>query len=254
MDLATLLGLLIAFALVGMAIFMGGEITAFLDIPSVLIVVLGTFAVTTVSFTLKEIIVAQGLMFKALLYPQVNAQKAAKDLLDLAQKARTTGLLSIQNEARNAPSRYLKTGLSMAVDGVAPDVIERVMRTDLAGMIERHARGVAVLRRSAEIAPAMGLIGTLIGLVQMLGNLDNPAAIGPAMAVALLTTLYGAVLSNMFFLPVAAKLEAISAEEVMIRKINMTGVLAIARQENPRQLEMLLNTLLPPSLRLALFD
>ena len=254
MDLATVIGLVLGFTLVAAAIMLGGSIGAFIDIPSVLIVVMGTLAITTVSFTLKEIIKGQGLLLKTVLFKIPDAAEEAKMLIELAQKARANGLLAVQGDVDNLDDPYLKNGLTLAVDGTAPEVIEEVMKTDTAGMMERHTSGVQIFKKSAEVAPAMGLIGTLIGLVQMLGNLDDPSKIGPAMAVALLTTMYGAILANMVFSPLAGKLERNSNEEVRLRKIYMTSVLSIVRQENPRQLEMVLNTILPPSNRISVFD
>lgn len=254
MDLATVVGLLAGFALVAMAITLGGSIGAFIDPPSILIVVAGTFCITTVSFTLKEVIKAQGLMLKTVLFSMPDAAEEAKMLLEMAQKARANGLLSIQEDVDKLSDEFLKKGLTLGVDGSSPDVIERVMKTEIAGMQERHMKCVLVFKKSAEVAPAMGLIGTLIGLVQMLGNLEDPSAIGPAMAVALLTTMYGAVMANMVFNPLSAKLERNTAEEVALRKIYMMAVVSIVKQENPRQLEMLINTVLPPALRVSVFD
>ena len=142
----------------------------------------------------------------------------------------------------------------MVVDGSNGDEIEKVLKEKINAIANRHGKSVSVIRKLAEVSPAMGLIGTLVGLVQMLGNLDDPSTIGPSMAVALLTTFYGAVLSNMVFSPLATKLERNSAEEALLNTIYITGVTSIGRQENPRRLEMLLNTLLPPAQRVQVFD
>ncbi|MCW8835765.1 MAG: MotA/TolQ/ExbB proton channel family protein, partial [Rhodospirillales bacterium] len=132
--------------------------------------------------------------------------------------------------------------------------VEAIMRQDMHATIQRHSKSTNVLRKAAEFAPAMGLIGTLIGLVQMLGNLDDPSTIGPSMAVALLTTFYGAVLANMVFMPLASKLERNSGEEALVNNVFLLGATSIGRQENPRRLEMLLNSLLPPTKRVRYFD
>ena len=142
----------------------------------------------------------------------------------------------------------------MVVDGSKSDEIERVMTRKVNAMAVRHAKAAGVLRKAADVSPAMGLIGTLVGLVQMLGQLDDPSTIGPSMAVALLTTFYGAVLSNMVFSPLASKLERNSDEEMLLNNIYVTGVTSIGRQENPRRLEMLVNTLLSPADRVQHFD
>ncbi|MDP6174967.1 MAG: MotA/TolQ/ExbB proton channel family protein, partial [Rhodospirillales bacterium] len=145
-------------------------------------------------------------------------------------------------------------GISMIVDGTPTGEVETIMRRDMQATLQRHRRSAAVLRRAAEFSPAMGLIGTLIGLVQMLGNLDDPTTIGPSMAIALLTTFYGAVLANMVFIPLASKLERNSAHEEMVSGVYLTGTISIGRQENPRRLEMLLNSIMPPAQRIQFFD
>ena len=255
MDIATLIGLVIGFGLVAAAIVTGGSPAAFIDVPSILIVIGGTFAITTVSFSLGEIIKGQGLMLKAVLYKAPDPSAAALQVLELADLARKNGVLGMQESLKNLENLpFLQKGLAMVVDGTPGDDVERVMRQEVRSMGERHLKSASILRRAGEIAPAMGLIGTLVGLVQMLGNLDDPSSIGPSMAVALLTTFYGAVLSNMVFNPIAAKLERNSAEEVLLNQVYLLGAGSIGRQENPRRLEMLLNTMLPPAKRVQYFD
>jgi chemotaxis protein MotA len=254
MDIATLVGLIAGFALVLMAILLGGSIGPFIDPPSILIVVAGSFAITTVSFNLGEVINAQMVMLKTILGSLPDPVEECKQMLEIAQKARANGLLGIQGDIEQIENAFLKQGLTLAVDGSNPEVIERVMNTDTASMAERHTNSIAVYKKAAEVAPAMGLIGTLIGLVQMLGNLDDPSKIGPAMAVALLTTMYGAILANMVFNPLAAKLERNSTSEIALRKVYTLSVMSIVRQENPRQLEMMLNTILPPAKRISVFE
>lgn len=254
MDIATLLGLFGGFGLVIGAIFLGGSLGAFIDIPSILIVVAGTLLVTTISYSLPEMLKAQGLYMKTLFFSAPNLQEEVKFILSLAQKSRANGLLSIQGEVDQISNDFLKKSLTQAVDGANPEFIEGMMKTDTATMISRHEKGVNILKRSAEVAPAMGLIGTLIGLVQMLGNLSDPNSIGPSMAVALLTTMYGAILANMVFGPLAAKLERNSNIEVAARQIYLYSVLSMVKQENPRQLEVTLNSLLEPKDRVNVFD
>jgi chemotaxis protein MotA len=137
-------------------------------------------------------------------------------------------------------------GMSMAIDGTPGEEIERIMQRELQATSHRNTRTVSILRKAADISPAMGLIGTLVGLVQMLGNLEDPSTIGPSMAIALLTTFYGAILANMVFTPLASKLERNSADETLINTLYVMAAASIGRQENPRRLEMLLNTVLPP--------
>ncbi|MBM3554342.1 MAG: flagellar motor protein MotA, partial [Alphaproteobacteria bacterium] len=223
--------------------------------PSILLVVAGTFAVATVSFSLQEIVRAQKVMFKTLFYHLADPSDAAIEMLQLSERARKEGVLALQQSLDQLEDKpFLHHALVMVVDGTSVDDVDRIMRSEIAAMAGRHIRSGLVFRRSAEIAPAMGLIGTLVGLVQMLANLSDPANIGPAMAVALMTTFYGAVLANMVFTPISTKLERNSQEEMLVNQIHLLGAVSIGRQENPRRLELLLNTLLPPSKRVSYFD
>lgn len=255
LDLATLIGLAGSFVLIGAAIALGGAWNAFVNLPSILIVVGGTIGVTMVSFSLGEMLQAQKLLARSFTYPRRDARDAAHRMLDLAEKARREGLLSLQNSMtalRDAP--FLARGLTMVIDGTPGADAERVMRTEMHAIAERHIRSAGILRRAAEVSPAMGLIGTLVGLVQMLGRLDDPSTIGPAMAVALLTTLYGAILGTMVFSPLAGKLEKRSVEEALLNEVYLLGVGSIGRRENPRRLEMMINTVLPPAKRIAVYQ
>lgn len=254
MDLATVVGLLAGFGLVAAAVAMGGSVAAFWDMPSLLIVVGGTFAVTMTCFSLGEFFRTPRLLLQTLFFKMANPTQEARLMLEFAQKARAKGLVALQKDLHVIDDAYLRQCLALAVDGIDVNAIENTMRNDTSSMLERHQQGISILRKAGDVAPAMGLIGTLIGLVQMLGNLSNPEAIGPAMAVALLTTFYGAVLANMVFIPLANKLERNSNAEYLLRRLYHVGVVSVAKQENPRQLEVMLNTILPPSQRISVFD
>ena len=254
-DLAGVLGLGVGFAVLLIAAVLGGAPGAFIDLPAILIVFGGTFAVTTISFSLPEIWRAQRLMLVALFSRTPDCGQAARRVLDLARLARTEGVLALERQLaqlRDAP--FLRRAVGLVVDGATPEDVEDVMAQEQSAIQGRHAKSASILRKAAEVAPAMGLIGTLVGLVQMLGQLDNPSAIGPAMAVALLTTFYGAVLANMVFAPLASKLDRNSAEEALVNRLYVIGAAAIGRQENPTRIEMLLNTVLPPEKRLGSLD
>jgi len=255
LDLATVVGLVCGFGMVAAAIILGGSPESFFNPPSVLIVVGGTFAITTACFSVAEMGRTFRTVSKALFYSTREPSDAATQVLQIAELARKKGVLALQNILGSIPGEpFLHKGISMVVDGTPGEEIENIMRGDLQATIQRHAKSTNVLRRMGEISPAMGLIGTLIGLVQMLGNLDDPATIGPSMAVALLTTFYGAVLANMVFLPLAAKLERNSQHEALINSVYLMGATSIGHQENPRRLEMLLNSVLPPAQRVRYFD
>jgi chemotaxis protein MotA len=172
---------------------------------------------------------------------------AAIHMLQIAEIARRQGNLAIQQYLPGlASAGMFYRGMSMAIDGTPGEEIERIMQRELQATSHRNTRTVSILRKAADISPAMGLIGTLVGLVQMLGNLEDPSTIGPSMAIALLTTFYGAILANMVFTPLASKLERNSADETLINTLYVMAAASIGRQENPRRLEMLLNTVLPP--------
>ena len=255
MDIATVLGLLIGFGLIITAMVLGGSLTAFIDTPSIMIVVGGTFAVTMISFTIREMARAFKAVMLIVFRSPGDAGDAGSELLELAEHARKEGVLALQkvlSQFEGVP--FLHRAMQLVTDGTPGDEVDRIMRKELQSMRSRHSQSAGVLRRAAEVSPAMGLIGTLVGLVQMLGGLDDPATIGPAMAVALLTTFYGAVLANMVFSPLATKLERNSAAETLLNEVYVTAAASIGRQENPRRLEMLLNTLLPPAKHLAHFE
>lgn len=255
MDFFSVLGLLIGFGLVATAMVLGGSPTAFIDLPSILIVLGGTFGVTMVSFTVREMVRAGKAIALIVLGRPDDAAAAGSQLLQLAEHARQEGVLALQKVLSQFEGEpFLHKAMQLVTDGTPGDEVERIMRRQMQSMNSRHQQSSGVLRRAAEVSPAMGLIGTLVGLVQMLGNLEDPSTIGPAMAVALLTTFYGAVLANMVFSPLAAKLDRNSSEEFLLNEVYVTAAASIGRQENPRRLEMLLNTLLPPARQISHFD
>jgi len=254
-DVATMFGVSGAFLVIGAAMVLGGSPGSFVDLPAILIVIGGTFLVTMVSFSMAEVVQAQRVMLRAVVYHAESPRTAALRILNLADAARRDGLLALQKDLNaSRHSRFLTHAISLVVDGLPTDEIEHNLGCERHATSERHARSAGVLRRAGEVAPAMGLIGTLVGLVQMLGNLQDPSAIGPAMAVALLTTFYGAVLANMVFHPLATKLERNSEIEAMVNQIYVIGTASISRQENPRRLEMTLNAILAPAQRVSYFD
>lgn len=255
LDFTTVFGIILTFVLIGIAILIGKSDANFFNLPSFLIVVLGTMTVTAVSFSWEEFANAGKVIGNSLFRKRLAGSIMARQLMDVSVLAKKRGLLALssaENELKKDP--HLFKAVQIVTDGYSPEDIERVLAQDLDALVERHRRSANILRRASEISPAMGLIGTLIGLVQMLANLQDPETIGPAMAVALLTTFYGAILGTAVFAPMAAKLERNSNEEAMIRTLIMIAMSSIARQDNPRRLEMLLNSELPPSERIKYFD
>lgn len=255
MDLATILGLGGGIMLVMIAILLGGSASAFIDIPSLIIVLGGTISVTMISFSIPEILNTQRLLLQTIFTARDDVQKIAREVIAISERARRQGEKDIERLMKSISDKpMLARGFAMILDGIPPAEVEHMLRQEVTAMVNRHNRSAGVLRRAAEVAPAMGLIGTLVGLVQLLGNLQQPESIGPAMALALLTTLYGAVLANMVLAPLASKLERNSANEAMVLSVYAIGASSISRQENPRRLEMLINSILPPSKRVRYFE
>lgn len=255
-DGATVLGLGAAVVVLAAGIAFSGSIAAFFDLPSFLIVIGGTAAATMVCFNFADLRHTLSALRETVVTRVRDPRDAAYSMLELADYARKNGALRLQGAvlARFVHEPVLHKGLALVIDGVPDAEIDALVRDDMLTGEDRTLRAAAVLRKAAEIAPAMGLIGTLIGLVQMLGNLGDPKAIGPAMAIALLTTFYGAVLANLVLNPLAAKLERNTADERLMQEIQRVGLLSIARKENVRRLEIALNSLLPAERKVQFYD
>lgn len=254
MDIGTLVGLIIAWALVIWSMLIGAGIAPYIDLPSFLIVGGGTAGVVMASVPIPKFIVALKSISKALFYVHQSEQNLISQLVDFAVKARRDGILSLESEEENMKDEFLKKGIRLAVDGTEPEVIKSVLELDFENMIDRHKNNISAVSIFIDIAPAMGMVGTLIGLVAMLLNMSDPSAIGPAMAVALITTFYGSVFANMIFTPLTIKMGIRSAEEQHLRQIMLVGIMSIQSGENPRVVEQKLNTFLPPSQRKSQFE
>lgn len=250
MDIATIIGLLLAFGMIAASVIMGGgTFAAFWDTASVLMVLGGTTGAVLTCFPLKTLIKTPRVVLKSFLYKSPSPAELIKQLVSLAETARRDGLLALEARLAEIDNSFIKLGIQMAVDGTRPEVIEDVMRTEIESMTLRHREGKALLEQLGKFAPAFGMIGTLLGLIIMLGNMSDPSSIGSGMAVALTTTLYGAVLANGSFLPLAEKLGYISKQETVACEIVIRGIMAIQSGENPRIIEQKLSTFLPPASR-----
>lgn len=247
MDLATLVGLLGSFAFVIMAMVMGGDLGAFIDVPSILIVICGSLFVVLMKYNLGQFLGATKIAAKAFLFKADKPEELITKAVELADSARKGGFLAL--EEAEIPNAFMAKGVSMLVDGYDADVVRGTLRKDIALTTERHETGSSIFKALGDVAPAMGMIGTLIGLVAMLSNMSDPKAIGPAMAVALLTTLYGAILANMVSIPIADKLDLRSAEEALNRSLIVDAVLGIQDGQNPRVIEGLLKNYLQTNKR-----
>lgn len=251
MDLASIIGILLAFGLILGAILTaeGASLSAFIDYPSMLVVIGGAIAAAMMCFPLKRIIGLPMVTKKVFLNKPENVPQLIEQLVSLAETARRDGLLALESRLDDIDNRFVALGIQMAVDGTRPEVVEDILRTEMDAVATRHRDGKAVLDQLGRFAPAFGMIGTLMGLIIMLGNMSDPSSIGAGMAVALITTLYGAVVSNAIFLPFAEKLGFINKQELLSMEIVVRGVLAIQSGENPRVIEQKLNTFVPPKQR-----
>lgn len=250
MDLATLLGMIGAMAIVGAAILTGGSAPVFFNVPSILIVIGGTVLTVMIKFSLKQFLGAFKVAGRAFSHKTQEPEKLIAEIVQLANIGRKEGLLAL--EKAEVTETFLKEGIRMLIDGNSQEVVEAVMNKDMQQTIDRHSWGEKVFRATGDVAPAMGMIGTLIGLVLMLGNMADPKAIGPAMAVALLTTMYGAFLANVIFMPMLTKLEGFTAYEIRYREMVITGLRGIARSESPRNIQDQMAANLPPKMQAKL--
>jgi chemotaxis protein MotA len=243
-DLATLIGVAAAVGCIIVAIMMGGEMGMFVNGPSIMIVVAGTFAVVTIKFSLSDMMGALGVALKAFVNKVQHPSEIIEQSIELANVARKDGLLGLENvEVKN---EFLAKGITMVVDGNPPELVHKILSKEISLSIERNETGLSIFKAMGDVAPAMGMIGTLIGLVQMMSNMSDPKSIGPAMAVALLTTLYGAVIATVFALPIADKLALRSNEERLTKSMILESISAIQEGLNPRMIEGLLSIYLTP--------
>ncbi len=247
MDIASLVGVLAAFGIIAGSIMLGGPFIIFVNVPSILVVVGGTFAVTLMRITLADFLGSFKVGLKGFFYKLDNPQQLIEEAVEMANIARKEGLLAL--EGREISNEFLKNGIGLCIDGHSPEIVRNLLSKDINVAIERHTRGADMFKAMAVYAPAMGMIGTLIGLVQMLSNMSDPAAIGPAMAVALLTTLYGAVIANAFAQPLAEKLLLIRDNERLNKSLILEAIAAIQDGTNPRVMQQLLSTYLPEGKR-----
>jgi len=249
MDIATILGVISAFGLVLIAIFMGGGIQLFINIPALMIVVGGTLGATMINYPLKEVFGVLNVVKKAIFTRNISGNELINRFIGFAKKSRKEGILALEGEIKDVTDEFLKKGVQLSIDGLEPQEISDVLETEVNFIRSRHQLGAEIFSTMGAFAPALGMIGTLIGLVQMLQTMDDPGSIGPAMAVALLTTFYGSIIANIVCLPIAGKLRTRSKEEVLAKEMSIQGIISISNGDNPRILEQKLLAFIPPNLR-----
>ena len=247
MDLATVIGMVGGIGFIVMAMILGGELGMFVDVPSVLIVFCGSIFVVMSQFTLGQFFSAGKVAGKAFMFKIDTPDMLIEKIVEMADAARKGGFLALEEaEIENA---FMQKGVDMLVDGHDIEVVRETLYKDIQMTTERHEFGASIFKGLADVAPAMGMIGTLVGLVAMLSNMDDPKAIGPAMAVALLTTLYGAFLANVICLPICAKLGNRKEEEKLNQSLVLDGIVGIADGQNPKVIEGILKNYLAASKR-----
>lgn len=241
-----LIGIVVGMVLVFWSIDQSGELFNFYDFPAIVITVFGSFSALIISFPIKSILKIPIMIKKLISSPPNNRKELVTIFTDLARKARKDGLLALEDDISAIDNEFLVSGLQMVIDGVEPDNIKEIMESKLDALEDRHRSGQAVFSKWGEFAPAFGMIGTLIGLVVMLAELEDPSMIGSGMSVALITTFYGSLLANMIFIPIASNLAVQTDEEIYTGEMIIDGVLAIQRGSNPRVVEDKLLTYLSP--------
>ena len=252
-DITTILGIFSGTALIFMAIFLGGGLETFISIRSLMITVGGTLAATFINYPLPEVLRLVTVTKKAFFNKSLIPSEIISLLVRLAEKARRQGILSLEREMENIEDDFLKNAVQLAVDGTEPELIREILASEVSYLQERHKLGQSIFQSMAAYAPAFGMIGTLIGLIQMLRTLNDPASVGPGMAVALITTFYGALMANLVFLPMAGKLRTRSEQEVFIKELIIEGIISIQSGDNPRIVEDRLKVFLPPKIRQSSF-
>ncbi len=255
-DFSVLLGLVGAFAFVGIGIGLYSSVGAFLNLPSFLIVLGGTLCAAMVSFAPSDVVRAFGSVFRLIFGFYQPAVNVAPSIMRASDIVHANGLLSLQKNYMKSISAksFWAEGLNLMIDGMTGSECEQIMRSRMMNKYSSRMNGVSFLNKMAEIAPAMGLIGTLIGLVQMLSTMSDPSTIGPAMAVAMLTTFYGALFAYLFCLPLASRLEQYAENQLAQNQLCLVGFKAVDSAQNPRKTQMELNALLPAEYQLNYFE
>lgn len=248
MDIATLMGIIVAFGLVISSILVGGPGAWFINYPSIMIVLGGTTGATLIAYPLSEVLSVFGVVRNVFLHHTQSAGKLVPVIVDFAKKARQEGILSFESQLKDMEDPFLAKGMQLAIDGMESNSIEDVLSTEIAYLEERHRLGAEIFSTMGTFAPAVGMLGTIIGLVQMLMQMEDPSSIGAPMAVALLTTFYGTLLANLLFLPIAGKLKTRSKQEILLKNLVIEGIISIQSGDNHRIVEQKLKAFLSPKL------
>ena len=251
MDLGSVVGLALGGGMIGVTILLSGQLSLFISISSVLTVVFGSFGALLVANPLNRVLGIMKYVNIVFRVPNFEEELIISQLVTFSEKARREGLLALEDDLEEVGDQFLRNGIQLVVDGTDPEVIRNILYQQVNQTQARHAIGIKVFEDWGKFAPAFGMIGTLMGLIQMLGNLEDKSAIGIGMALALITTLYGAIMANLVFVPMAAKLEDRDRDEVLVKEIMIEGILSIQQGDNPRILEQKLTAFVAPERRHA---
>lgn len=252
MDLGTVFGITLGFAMIIMGIVTSSAgLIIYWNIPSLFITIGGSFAALMVSNPVNRVLAIFRYFQLVLRVPNYEEERVISTLVTFSEKARREGLLALEDDLEEVDEDFMRKGLQLVVDGTDPEIIKGILYTELNQLQERHQDGITIFDQWGKLAPAFGMLGTLIGLIAMLANLNDQNAIGQGMSTALITTLYGALLANLIFIPVRSKLELRDKYETLVREIMVEGILSIQSGDNPRILEEKLLSFLPPARREA---
>jgi chemotaxis protein MotA len=251
-DMLSLIGIVFGFAMITISIMIDSSLALFVSVPGIMITVGGSFAALLIHFNTEQVVGVLKTSRHIFKKKEIDYQEIIEIFTELARKARREGLLGLEDDIERFDDPFYKKGIRLMVDALDPDLIKDILETEINFTLERHEVGQKVFRAWGTLAPSFGMIGTLIGLIQMLSQLDDPSALGPAMALALLTTFYGALLANLLFIPMAGKLELKSEEEALAKYLMLEGIIGIQSGMNPRILEEKLKSFVGPRLETQL--
>lgn len=253
MDIATVIGLLLAWgALLGALTMEGGKVGDLVNPSAFVLVIGGTLGATVIAFSLKQILGLPAIVRNAFFCKETDLAKIISIMVGFARKARKDGILSLEDEARNVDNKFLQMGVQLVVDGTPSQMVREILETEIVSLQERHKVGENMLATMGGFAPTLGIIGTVMGLINMLARLNEPGKMGPAIAAAFMATLYGVAVANLIFLPVGSKLKARTTEEIIAYDMMIEGILSIQAGDNPRMVEAKMLAFLPPKARQSL--
>ena len=254
MDLTTVIGLIVGFSVILLGITQAGSLMSFFSLSSIMIVVGGTGSAVIINYPISELVGVIPVVKKTLFSKAQQVTETIATLVSFAERARREGILALERHMEEIEDEFLAKGIQLAVDGTEPELMRNILTTELDYLEKRHASGASIFATAGALAPAFGMIGTLIGLVLMLQTMSDPSTIGPKMAIALITTFYGALAANLVFIPLTGKLKRRSEEEVLVKEMMIEGILSIQSGDNPRIVEQKLTSFISPKMRRAIVE